>query len=448
MIILWTDALIYLLLISVVSIGVLLRNHDGLKRPLKKIAANKSAMVSMIILLLFVAVGLLDSIHFRAEGQRSSGVISVLDYCTQPLWHHTEKTYSAPFSAYLYSKEYITQEGGHQVWAFPRLQFGGSHLTDPELEKTADVLSLLMTGLSKGLVLCLAGVGLRGVFRGKKSEQIAYRYRPGFIFITISILTIGVAGLIELSMYYHIFGTDKVGEDVFYQTIKSIRTGLVIGSLTTFIMLPLAVIFGILAGFYRGWVDDIIQYIYTTLNAIPSVLLIAASILMVQVYMANHPESFTNLESRADLRLLFLCLILGVTSWTGLCRMLRAETLKLREMGYVQAAKVLGVKPFGILFQHILPNVMHIILIAIVLDFSALVLAEAVLSYINIGVDPSTYSWGNMINGARLEMAREPVVWWPLIAAFVFMFVLVLTANLFADAVRDAFDPRRSQYGQ
>lgn len=448
MIILWTDALIYLLLISVVSIGVLLRNHDGLKRPLKKIAANKSAMVSMIILLLFVAVGLLDSIHFRAEGQRSSGVISVLDYCTQPLWHHTEKTYSAPFSAYLYSKEYITQDGGHQVWAFPRLQFGGSHLTDPELEKTADVLSLLMTGLSKGLVLCLAGVGLRGVFRGKKSEQIAYRYRPGFIFITISILTIGVAGLIELSMYYHIFGTDKVGEDVFYQTIKSIRTGLVIGSLTTFIMLPLAVIFGILAGFYRGWVDDIIQYIYTTLNAIPSVLLIAASILMVQVYMANHPESFTNLESRADLRLLFLCLILGVTSWTGLCRMLRAETLKLREMGYVQAAKVLGVKPFGILFQHILPNVMHIILIAVVLDFSALVLAEAVLSYINIGVDPSTYSWGNMINGARLEMAREPVVWWPLIAAFVFMFVLVLTANLFADAVRDAFDPRRSQYGQ
>ena len=448
MIILWTDALIYLLLISVVSIGVLLRNHDGLKRPLKKIAANKSAMVSMIILLLFVAVGLLDSIHFRAEGQRSSGVISVLDYCTQPLWHHTEKTYSAPFSAYLYSKEYITQEGGHQVWAFPRLQFGGSHLTHPELEKTADVLSLLMTGLSKGLILCLGGLGLRGVFRGKKSEQIAYRYRPGFIFITISILTIGVAGLIELSMYYHIFGTDKVGEDVFYQTIKSIRTGLVIGSLTTFIMLPLAVVFGILAGFYRGWVDDIIQYIYTTLNAIPSVLLIAASILMVQVYMANHPESFTNLESRSDLRLLFLCLILGVTSWTGLCRMLRAETLKLREMGYVQAAKVLGVKPFGILFQHILPNVMHIILIAIVLDFSALVLAEAVLSYINIGVDPSTYSWGNMINGARLEMAREPVVWWPLIAAFVFMFVLVLTANLFADAVRDAFDPRRSQYGQ
>jgi peptide/nickel transport system permease protein len=145
------------------------------------------------------------------------------------------------------------------------------------------------------------------------------------------------------------------------------------------------------------------------------------------------------------MRLLFLCLILGVTSWTGLCRLLRAETLKLREMEYVQAAQVLGVKRRIILSRHILPNVIHIVLISVVLDFSALVLAEAVLSYINIGVDPTTYSWGNMINGARLEMAREPIVWWSLTAAFVFMFTLVLAANLFADCVRDAFDPRRAQ---
>jgi peptide/nickel transport system permease protein len=235
-----------------------------------------------------------------------------------------------------------------------------------------------------------------------------------------------------------------VGEDVFYQAIKGIRTGLIIGTLTTLIMLPMAIIFGILAGFFRGWVDDVIQYIYTTLNSIPSVLLIAASILMVQVYMANHEADFTSVVVRSDTRLLFLCLILGVTSWTGLCRLLRAETLKLREMEYVQAAYTLGVKQHTILLRHILPNVMHIVLISIVLDFSSLVLAEAVLSYINIGVDPTTYSWGNMINGARLEMAREPIVWWSLSAAFVFMFALVLAANLFADTVQDAFDPRRS----
>jgi peptide/nickel transport system permease protein len=112
-------------------------------------------------------------------------------------------------------------------------------------------------------------------------------------------------------------------------------------------------------------------------------------------------------------------------------------------MEYVQAARALGVSKGMILLRHILPNVMHIVLISVVLDFSSLVLAEAVLSYINIGVDPTTYSWGNMINSARLEMAREPIVWWSLVASFLFMFTLVLSANLFADAVRNAFDPRR-----
>ena len=88
---------------------------------------------------------------------------------------------------------------------------------------------------------------------------------------------------------------------------------------------------------------------------------------------------------------------------------------------------------------------MHIVIITIVLDFSALVLAEAVLSYVNIGVDPTTYSWGNMINAARLEMSKEPIVWWSLFSAFTFMFILVLFANLFSDVVREAFDPRSTK---
>ena len=131
-----------------------------------------------------------------------------------------------------------------------------------------------------------------------------------------------------------------------------------------------------------------------------------------------------------------------MTSWTGLARLLRAETLKLSQVEFVLAAQALGVASGRILSRHILPNVMHIVLITVVLDFSGLVLAEAVLSYVSIGVDPTTISWGNMINSARLELAREPVVWWSLAAAFVFMFSLVLSANLFADVVRDAFDPR------
>jgi len=116
--------------------------------------------------------------------------------------------------------------------------------------------------------------------------------------------------------------------------------------------------------------------------------------------------------------------------------------LKLREMEYIQAAQAFGVSHFRIITRHLLPNVMHIVIITMVMDFSGLVLAEAVLSYVGVGVDPSMISFGNMINSARLEMAREPMVWWSLTSAFSFMFLLVLCANLFSDAVRDAFDPR------
>jgi peptide/nickel transport system permease protein len=255
------------------------------------------------------------------------------------------------------------------------------------------------------------------------------------------ILLLGGAAL-ALCGNYHILGTDKVGQDVFYQSLKSIRTGLVIGTLTTLMMLPFALLLGITAGYFRGWIDDVIQYLYTTLSSIPGVLLIAAAVLMMQVYIETRPELFDTIAARADLRLLFLCIILGVTSWTGLCRLLRGETLKLREMEYIQAAHAFGVSHWRIISRHILPNVMHIVLITTVMDFSGLVLAEAVLSYVGVGVDPSTISFGTMINAARMEMAREPVVWWALLAAFSFMFALVLSANLFADAVQNAFDPR------
>jgi peptide/nickel transport system permease protein len=402
-------------------------------------------MLSLVVLLFFIAIGLLDSIHFKSNQTNAHETISLLDYWATSLRTQTEKTYSAPFATHLYSKEIILGNHGEKQWSYPRLVYGGVHLQNPA-DKFADILKKSAIGFVKGtgLFLFILFVGWAVFFAQRvKIQNTLTPVIKAVLLLAFGLVSVSYS-LIELSAYYHVLGTDKVGEDVLYQAIKSIRTGLVIGCLTTLIMLPLAILFGIMAGFFRGWIDDVIQYFYTTLNSIPSVLLIAASILMVQVYMANHPDNFTNPLVRSDMRLLFLCLILGVTHWTGLCRLLRAETLKLREMEYVQAARALGVKQGMILYRHILPNVMHIVLISVVLDFSSLVLAEAVLSYINIGVDPSTYSWGNMINGARLEMAREPIVWWSLVAAFVFMFSLVLAANLFADCVRDAFDPRRS----
>ncbi len=335
-----TDYLIFILFFSVLIFIFYARKQPHLNLPWKTVFQNKIGVITAIILSCYIAVGLLDSIHFEKKFQQ----VSALDLLVSPLGTQDEKTYTKPFDS------------------------AAQHL--------------------------------------------------------------------------HIFGTNKIGQDVFYESIKSVRTGLLIGTLTTVFMLPLALFCGTIAGYFGGMIDDIIQYFYITLSSIPGVLLISAMVLVMQIYITDHPSLFPSIAERADARLLALCFILGITSWASLCRLLRAETLKLREQEFVTASIAMGARKLPIILRHILPNVMHIVLITIVLDFSGLVLAEAVLSYVGVGVDPTTASWGNMINTSRLELAREPVVWWPLLAALIAMFFLVLAANLFSDVVRDAFDPR------
>ena len=458
MVMLWTDALLFLLVAAITGLVLYSRRKAHLRRPWAKVMQSRVGVASMVVLLVFVLVGLLDSIHFHprlaqseaSDEARSIEVLSVLDVLLTPIRTRDEKTYSAPFATQAYAREMLEQPGGAVVWDYPRLTYGGAHLGDQASQQPTDIMDKTLAGLMQGasvwslLVLALLIFPKKGVPSDlrQRGELIKQNQPLSTALVVLLVLLLVGCAVGQLSAYYHVLGTDKVGQDVLYQAIKSIRTGLVIGTLTTMVMLPLAIFFGLYAGFFRGWVDDVIQYIYTTLNCIPGVLLIAAAVLVTQVYLDNHLSEFVGLAWRADIRLLCLCLILGITSWTGLCRLLRAETLKIREMDYVQAALCLGVRRSTILRRHVLPNVLHLVTITVVLDFSGLVLAEAVLSYINIGVDPSTHSWGNMINSARLEMAREPIVWWSLMAAFVFMFTLVLAANLFADVVRDAFDPR------
>ena len=459
---LWTDVLIFLLTVVVVMFVFYARSKPHIRAPWARVFAGKVAVASVVVLLAFVLVGLLDSVHFRlplaANGDSeeihyAGEVLSALDVLVGPLRTQVEKTYSAPFATHLFARETIELADGSTVRDYPRLLYGASSLGEAVAGRTGDILqrsllALAETLLATGLLLLLMalwlgrrrGEGVRTTLQAILQNRLEIPWRTVLFMLSLLLLLLFLA--INLAAAYHVLGTDKVGQDVFYLTLKSIRTGLVIGTLTTLIMLPFAIFMGILAGYARGWIDDVVQYVYTTLNSIPGVLLIAAAILMLQVYIANHSDYFETTVERADIRLLFLCIILGITSWTGLCRLLRGESLKLREAEYIQAAVSFGVAHRKIITRHILPNVMHVVLITVVLDFSGLVLAEAVLSYVGVGVDPTMNSWGNMINGARLEMAREPVVWWSLLSAFLFMFILVLAANLFSDAVRDAFDPR------
>ena len=456
-----TDALIYLLVIAVLAFAWYVRRREHLLTPWRRVAASASGMAAATALAFFVAVGLLDSLHFRPALPDEPGkprayaveVLSLLDVALKPLRTRKERTYSSPLATRLFSKETVELPGGSVAREYPRLRFGGAGLKDPEGEWLPDVLARAGLGFAGAALAWAAVAGVltlllarrRGAAAAAAWNEVwagrgAVSWRAVLIALGAMLAVIGPAA--ALAAEYHVLGTDKVGQDVLYLSLKSVRTGLVIGTVTTLVMLPFALLLGIMAGYFKGWVDDLIQYLYTTLSSVPGVLLIAASVLMMQVYIENHPELFDTVTARADMRLLFLCLILGVTSWTGLARLLRGEALKLRELEYIQAAHAFGVSDWRIITRHILPNVMHIVLIAVVMDFSGLVLAEAVLSYVGVGVDPSMISFGTMINAARLEMARDPMVWWSLAAAFLFMFLLVLAANLFADAVRDAFDPR------
>ena len=468
---LWTDIALFAMVAAVIFYAWRVRRSETARATWGRVARSAPAMSSAVVLLFFVVVGLLDSVHFQprlppapdapadAPVVYSPKVVSLLDtLLDDTALTHQEKTYSAPLAYRQFTKETILQEGGEPYRDFPRLRFGGAHLDDPEAQWLADVTERASLGFAGGLVTGLAlavlATGLIVRSRNKRGSPSSWSsvasdvwrsrtdvpWRAMLITAMAMCLVLGV--VFGLATGYHVMGTDQTGNDVLWRALKSVRTAWVIGTLTTVAMLPPALFFGIAAGYFKGWVDDLIQYIYTTLTAIPGVLLIAAAVLMMQVYIDTHPELFPTSAERADLRLFLLCMILGLTGWAGLCRLLRAEALKLRELEYVQAARAFGISHFTVMLRHLLPNVMHIVLITVVLEFSSLVLYEAVLSYLGIGVDPTMNSFGTMIDNSRLEMSRDPMIWWNLLAAFVFMLALVLSANLFADGVRDAFDPR------
>ena len=220
----------------------------------------------------------------------------------------------------------------------------------------------------------------------------------------------------------HLLGTNNLGEDVLYDALKGVRTAFIIGIVPSVLAAFFAVLLGLFAGFYGGRIDDAIQYVYQVLSSIPAILLLIAMLMVMERGLWQ------------------LCVALGVTSWVGLCRLIRGETLKVKNMEYVEAARALGASDLRLLFRHILPNVMYLVIIEMTLDFSGLVMSEAVLTYIGLGAEPGTGSWGRMMMTADRELPNA--IWWNLAGASIFLFLLVLSFNLFADSLRDALDPR------
>jgi peptide/nickel transport system permease protein len=229
---------------------------------------------------------------------------------------------------------------------------------------------------------------------------------------------------------WSLFGTDFLGQSTLRKTLYGAKTAIMVAFCASIISILIGVPLGALAGYYRGWVDDIIVWFYTTLGTIPYILLLMA---FAVVLRGAHIGPW---ELRGSVAVYFA---IGLTSWVGLCRLIRGEIIKRKESEYVLAARAMGCSDMRILFFHLLPNVFHVILINFSLRFVSFIHAEVILSFLGLG-EADKPSWGAMIDAARAELARD--VWWEMAAATVAIFVISLALNIFSDALRDCLDPK------
>lgn len=236
----------------------------------------------------------------------------------------------------------------------------------------------------------------------------------------------------------HLLGTNYAGRDNFSQIIQGTRIAFEIGLLTSFIVIPLGFVLGAIAGYFGRKTDTVIVYLYSVVDSVPNILLIMAIAYVVRGAIDRSPL-FQNITRYIDSGLLAVCVGMGFTGWVSLCRLIRAEYFKHRERQYVLAARALGASDASIMFHQILPNVSHLVIINFSLRFPGLILTEAVLSYLGVGITNEP-SWGAIINDAKQRLWLGN--WWELAGATAAMFFLVLALNLFGDALRDALDPK------
>lgn len=295
------------------------------------------------------------------------------------------------------------------------------------LRRKSAVAALLFCLLYLGMALFAEGYGIycssRGVEPVWQQRHLDERFEP--------------------PSARHWLGTDYLGRDVFIRAVFASKTAVKVGLIASLISALVGVTLGMLAGYYGGRIDDFAVWIYSTFASMPSLLFILAFALLVSKGFLYGPleHGFALIAKalRTEPGMLAVYLGIGLTGWVALCRVVRAETLKLRDRQYVMAAKTLGQSDFRILTRHILPNLAHLIIVYFTMRFAFAVMTEVIVSYLGLGVQFEP-SWGVMIADGQERLWRG--IWWEVGGATAFMFVLVLALNLLGDALRDVLDPR------
>jgi len=234
----------------------------------------------------------------------------------------------------------------------------------------------------------------------------------------------------------NIFGTDIFGQSVWRKTLYGAKISITVALSASIISIFIGVPLGAIAGYFGGVVDEIIVWVYSTLSSIPYILLILAFavVLRDKTLFGFKLAGITSVY-----------MAIGLTSWVGICRLIRGEIIKHKEKDYVLAAMSYGCSDRRIIFRHLLPNVFHLVIIDFSLRFVSFIHAEVILSFLGLG-EATRPSWGAMINDARIELSRG--VWWQMVAATVAIFFISLALNIFGDALRDCLDPKlRTEQG-
>jgi peptide/nickel transport system permease protein len=226
------------------------------------------------------------------------------------------------------------------------------------------------------------------------------------------------------------FGTDIFGQSVLRKTLYGAKISLTVAMCASLISLAIGIPLGAIAGFFGGVIDDIIVWLYSTLSSIPYILLVLAFAVVLR------DKTIFGIKL-AGISTVYMAI--GLTSWVGICRLIRGEIIKRKNAEYVIAARACGTSNLKIIFTHLLPNVYHIIIINFSLRFVGFIHAEVILSFLGLG-ETTRPSWGAMINDARVELARG--VWWQMAAATLAIFFISLALNIFGDALRDSLDPK------
>ena len=235
------------------------------------------------------------------------------------------------------------------------------------------------------------------------------------------------------------WGTTAAGKSVLLRTFHGTKVAFVVGTFGAGLSVMVGMTLGLFAGFWGRWVDTAVQYVYQTVDSVPYLLLILALAFLIRQGPISDWYNGLWLSEYVSLGLFNIVLVIGATSWVTLCRLVRAEVKKVRELEYVQAARALGYGNLRILFRHVLPNVFHLVIINFSLTFVTAIKSEVILTFLGVGVDKEP-SWGQMIADAKSELMRG--IWWPLLASGGALFLLALAVNYVGDALRDALDPR------